>query len=124
MVFGIGTDIIEVVRIERELMRGIGFKEKIFSVREIEYCESKRFPAQNYAARFAAKEALFKALGTGWRNGQTFRDIEILGNALGNPEISLSGKTEEFYKQNNLKNIQVSISHIKEYATAFVTIEQ
>ena len=124
MIFGVGTDIIEVDRVGRKLGEDSGFKSDIFSPSEIEYCDSKRFPAQHYAARFAAKEALFKAMGTGWRGGIKFRDIEILRDELGKPTIALSGKTRDFHEQNNLENIQISISHIKEYAVAFVTIEQ
>lgn len=101
-----------------------GFKADIFSPAEIEYCDSKHYPAQHYAARFAAKEAVFKALGTGWRGGRKFRDIEVLRDEMGKPTIALSGKTREFHEQENFKNIQISISHIKEYAVAFVTIEQ
>ena len=124
MIFGIGTDIIEVARVKRELEKDLGFKEKIFSAKEIEYCDSKRFFEQNYAARFAAKEAFFKAMGTGWRGGQEFRDIEVVGDDLGKPEITLSGKTKEYFEDRELKNIHVSISHIKDYAVAFVIIEK
>lgn len=114
----------EVGRVARALEKDVGFKGSIFSPKEIDYCDSKHFPAQHYAARFAAKEAFFKALGTGWRDGRRFKDIEVLGDSLGKPDIILSGKTKEEYDKDGLKNIQLSMSHIKEYALAFVVIEQ
>lgn len=78
MIFGIGIDIIEVERVKNQISKSNGFREKIFTEREIEYCESKKNKAQHYAARFAAKEAFFKAIGTGWRNGMAFNAIIIL----------------------------------------------
>lgn len=123
MIFGIGTDIIEVHRMKRELEKDIGFRESIFTKEEIDYCDSMKSFAQNYAARFAAKEAFFKAIGTGWQGGLTFKDIEILRDELGKPEIRLSGKTKDYCDQKGLRNFQVSLSHIKEYAVAFITIE-
>lgn len=124
MIFGIGVDIIEVKRVKKQLDENNGFKEKIFSEKEIKYCDAKKNKEENYAARFAAKEAFFKALGTGWRFGLEFKEIEILGDELGKPEIKLYGKTREFVKENNLKNFHVSVSHLKEIATAFVIIEK
>jgi holo-[acyl-carrier protein] synthase len=109
MIFGIGTDIIEVARVGQKLGADSGLKGDIFSPAEIEYCDSKHFPAQHYAARFAAKEAFFKAMGTGWRGGLKFKDVEILRDELGKPTVALSGKTREFHEQENLKNIQISI---------------
>ena len=79
MILGIGTDIIEVSRIEKEISKERqGFQKKVFTANEIQYCETKRFKAQNYAARFAAKEACLKAIGTGLRDGLSWKDIEIL----------------------------------------------
>ncbi|MBP7870250.1 MAG: holo-ACP synthase, partial [Candidatus Saccharicenans sp.] len=77
MIFGVGVDIIEVDRIEDKLSRTPGLKDKLYTPVEIGYCESKKFPAQHYAARFAAKEAFLKALGTGWSRGVKFSEIEI-----------------------------------------------
>ena len=124
MIFGIGIDNIEVARIKKQIESNNGFKEKIFSSKEIAYCETKRNKEQNYAARFAAKEAFFKALGTGWRNGFEFTDVEIVNNELGKPEINLKGKTRMFADKNKLSNIYVSLSHLKESAVAFVIIEK
>jgi holo-[acyl-carrier protein] synthase len=124
MIFGLGTDIIEVDRIRKEISKESGLKEKVFAPAEIEYCESKNDKAQHYAARFAAKEAFFKALGTGWGHGIEFQDVMVLNNVQGRPEIKLKGKAHDFFKSNNLKNIQLSMSHIKELASAFVIIEK
>ena len=124
MIFGIGTDIIEVKRVKRLIEKGSRFKERIFTSREIEYCDSKRNSAENYAARFAAKEAFLKAIGTGWRGGFTFKDVEILKDKLGKPEIRLHGKAEKFVKDQKISKVQVSLSHIKEFANAVVTLER
>jgi holo-[acyl-carrier protein] synthase len=124
MIFGIGIDIIEVDRIRKQIEKGERFKERIFTDKEQQYCEPKRNKAQNYAARFAAKEAFFKAIGTGWRGGITFKDVEIVNNEAGKPEIFLYGKAREFVKENELKNIQVSLSHIKNFASAIVAVEK
>lgn len=123
MIFGIGTDLIEVERVKKSVEKIDGFKEKIFSSDEILYCESKKRKFEHYAGRFAAKEAFFKAIGTGWRNGLAFNEIEIINDKLGKPEIRLNGKALEFKNNNKIDKIQVSISHIKETAIAFVIVE-
>jgi len=124
MIFGIGTDIIEVERIKKQISKGNRFKEKIFTHNEIQYCESRKAKAQNYAARFAAKEAFFKAIGTGWRGGLSLKEIEIANNKLGKPEIVLFGKTKELTEQIKVTNIQVSLSHLKDLASAIVVLEK
>ena len=124
MIFGTGTDIIEVERVANQISKSNGFREKIFTEREIGYCESKRYKAQHYAARFAAKEAFFKALGTGWRDGMTHIEIEILNNELGKPEIVLHGKTKKVFRRYSIKNIYVSLSHIKNFVNAIVILEK
>lgn len=123
LIAGIGTDIIEVERIARELKKESKLKEKLFTPFEISYCDPKRHPEQHYAARFAAKEAFFKALGTGWRYGMEYAEIEIQNNELGKPELQLRGKTKEFADSKGITRINVSISHLNKYATAFVIIE-
>lgn len=124
MIFGIGTDIIEVDRVGKQVADCTGFREQIFTEREIKYCESKRSKAQNYAARFAAKEALFKALGTGWRGGLAWSEIEILNNRLGKPEVFVHGKIKRFIEKKKITRIHVSLSHINNLANAFVIIEK
>jgi holo-[acyl-carrier protein] synthase len=123
MIVGIGTDIIEVKRIERLLSKQERFKERIFTRGEIEYCEHKKNYIQNYAARFAVKEAFLKAIGTGWREGVTFKEIEVANNEKGKPDLVLSGTVKKITEEMGVTNIQVSISHIKDLAIAFVILE-
>lgn len=125
MTFGVGIDIIEVSRIQKELSKeNGGFKAKVFTKNEIEYCESKVTKAQNYAARFAAKEAFFKALGSGWSKGFAWTEVEIAKDEAGKPYIITHGKTKDFMEHNKISNIQISLSHIKETATAIVSLEK
>jgi holo-[acyl-carrier protein] synthase len=123
MIVGIGTDIIEVNRIERLLSEQKRFKERIFTRVEIEYCEHKKNNVQNYAARFAVKEALLKAIGTGWREGVAFKEIEVKNNEKGKPELALSGTVKTITEEMGVKNIQVSISHLKDLAIGMVILE-
>ncbi|MDD4644472.1 MAG: holo-ACP synthase [Bacteroidales bacterium] len=124
MIFGIGTDIIEVERIRRFVSKGDAFKQRAFTPDEIVYCDSYRDPAPFYAARFAAKEAYVKALGTGFTGGIGFNQIEVIHVELGKPEIRLSGKAKEITEEKGIKTIHVSISHIKEWANAVVVLEK
>ena len=94
-IFGIGTDIINIKRINNSIKRGgLNFKKKIFSDREIKYCEKKKNPSAFYAKRFAAKEAFSKALGTGISKGISFNEIIVKNIKSGKPLIKLSGKTK------------------------------
>lgn len=124
MIYGIGIDIIEVSRIQAVMEKDIGFREKIFTPGEIEYCETKKHKHENYAARFSAKEAFMKAIGTGWRFGIRFADIDIHHDEYGKPLISLSGKAEELAVREKISKIHVSLSHLKEMATAIVIVEK
>ena len=119
-----GTDIIEVKRIERLLSKQERFKERIFTRGEIEYCEQKKNNVQNYAARFAVKEALLKAIGTGWREGVAFKEIEVKNNEKGKPELVLSGTAKTITEEMGVTNIQVSISHLKDLAIGVVILER
>lgn len=121
MTIGIGTDIIEVERVGRAISQE-AFKKKVFSEREIAYCESQK-KDESFAGRFAAKEAFFKALGTGWRDGMGITEVEILNDHLGKPEIYLSGKAKEVFEQKGGTHVHLSISHIKTQAIAFVILE-
>jgi holo-[acyl-carrier protein] synthase len=121
MIIGIGTDIIEVERVARAIAQE-AFRKKVFSEREISYCESQK-KDESFAGRFAAKEAFFKALGTGWRQGMGITEVEILNDHLGKPEIHLSGKAKEVFVQKGGSHIHLSISHIKTQAVAFVILE-
>jgi holo-[acyl-carrier protein] synthase len=124
MIFGTGIDIIEVSRIKTVMERDIGFREKIFTPGEIEYCETKRHKYENYAARFSAKEAFLKAIGTGWRFGIRFADIDVYHDEYGKPLIRLSGKAEELARDEGISKIHVSLSHVKEMASAVVILER
>jgi holo-[acyl-carrier protein] synthase len=124
MTEGVGIDIADVERIAQRIEKEYGFKEMIFSVEEISYCESKTNQFEHYAARFAAKEAFFKALGTGWITGTSFNDINILNNSQGKPELILSGETKKTLYALENANIKVSLSHIKAMAVAMVIIER
>ena len=123
MIKGIGVDIIDIPRIKKMVAKGSRFFEKVFSETEIDYCRSKYRQEVHFAARFAAKEAFFKAMGTGWRYGMKWQDISVENDRLGKPEIKLSGKTLENFKKNQFNLINLSISHTRDYAVAFVVIE-
>ena len=99
-IFGIGTDIVNIKRLEKLIKKNGGhFKNKIFSKNEINYCEKKKNPFPFYAKRFAAKEALSKALGTGIRKGINFKNIEVYNDNFGKPSIQLKGSTADFLKK-------------------------
>ena len=123
MIFGIGTDLIEVERVAEKMEKKQGFKELVFSPDEIIYCEARTNKYENYAARFAAKEAFLKAIGTGWRNGTAFNEIEIYNDAEGKPEMKFLGLTAKTITDLKLGKIFVSLSHIKSMACAMVIIE-
>jgi holo-[acyl-carrier protein] synthase len=123
LIFGVGTDIIEVQRVEEKLVRTENLKTKLFTPTEIAYCDSKHRPAQHYAARFAAKEAFLKAMGTGWTGGYKFSDIEVVNNSLGKPELFVHGKVAEFCAAHGITGMQASLSHIKDLAKAVVVLE-
>lgn len=122
MVLGLGTDIAEVARIAKSV-EDTRFKERVFSSAEIAYCESRANKNESFAARFAAKEAFFKALGTGWRGGLAFNEVEIIKDELGKPSVRLTGTTAEIIAERNTISIHVSLSHTKETAIAVVIIE-
>ena len=124
MIYGIGTDIVEVDRIVAKLQKGPGFRDLVYTPREIEYCEQQVNAGESYAARFAGKEALLKALGTGFGNGGVhFNEIEITNDANGKPVLELIGAAAGRYEQLQIKQILVSLSHIKTTAIATVIIE-
>jgi holo-[acyl-carrier protein] synthase len=123
MIIGTGIDIIEVERIALRVGRDSGFRDLVFSKDEIIYCESKAFPFEHYAARFAAKEAFLKAAGRGWDSGLSFHEIEVVNQANGKPGLRLSGQTEQELKSLGIRFMHVSLSHLKTMATAVVILE-
>ena len=123
MITGLGIDLIEVERVAAKISKEAGFRELVFSTKEIAYCEKKTNKFEHYAARFAAKEAFFKAIGTGWRKDTAFNEIEITNNTDGKPEIFFLGKTAVTIAEMTLGKIFVSLSHVKTMAVAMVIIE-
>ena len=125
-IFGIGTDIVNIKRMEKSIKKNNNtFKNRIFSTNEISYCDKKKHPYSFYAKRYAAKEALSKALGTGIRKGINFKDIEILNDNFGKPFIKLKGSTAKFLKKKirtSKYSIYLSLSDDLPWAQATVII--
>lgn len=121
MIHGVGTDIIEVKRIEESIKRfGQRFLDRVFTLNEQEYCLYHRDASRHFAGRFAAKEATVKSLGTGFRDGINWLDIEIINNSQGKPVAHLSSKLNDNFDH---AFIHLSISHGRDYATAFAICE-
>ena len=113
---GIGTDIIEISRIEEALEKHQErFLDRLFTKKEQEYCQKHKNPLPNYAGRFAAKEAILKALGTGLVGEMSWHESEVINNEEGKPEVFLSNRLQALYPK---MEILLSISHCKSYATA------
>ncbi len=124
MIVGTGIDIAEVPRIEASIARfGDRFLRRIFTEAEIRYCESKANRVERYAARFAAKEAAMKAIGTGWNHGVAWRDVEVCRQPGGRPTIAFHGKAAQFAAKLGAVHVALSLSHTKEYAVAQVILE-
>ena len=124
MIVGTGIDIAEVPRVGQSIERfGERFLRRVFTDEEIRYCDSKANRVERYAARFAAKEAAMKALGTGWNRGVRWRDIEVLRQPGRRPTIRFHGVAAEFAARLGTKNIALSISHTPEHAIANVILE-
>jgi holo-[acyl-carrier protein] synthase len=125
MVLGVGTDLIETKRIEESIDRyGERFLERIFTAGEIAYCvRKKKNAAESFAARFAAKEAGAKALGTGISRGITWKELEVRREASGRPTLHLSGRAAELAKAMGVRRIQLSLTHSRELAMAVVVAE-
>ena len=124
MIVGTGIDIAEVPRIAEAIARyGDRFLRKIYTEGEIRYCGSKANRVERFAARFAAKEAAMKALGTGWNHGVRFRDVEVSRLPGKRPTITFHGKAAEFAEKLGTKNVALSLSHTAEQAIAQVILE-
>ena len=123
MILGIGTDIFDVERMKSRLDKQPSFIDGIFTDNEINYCNQFKNKAQRFAARYAAKEAFLKAIGTGWRNGITFKDINIVNDDLGKPNIELSGIAKDIADKLKVTSIHLSMSHTNSLANAFVIIQ-
>jgi holo-[acyl-carrier protein] synthase len=124
MIVGTGIDIAEVPRIRQSIERfGERFLHRIFTPGEVRYCDSKANRVERYAARFAAKEAAMKALGTGWNHGVRWRDCEVVRMPGGRPTMEFHGRAGEFAQKLGVKNTALSISHTAEQAIAQVILE-
>jgi holo-[acyl-carrier protein] synthase len=124
MIVGTGIDITEVPRIRDVIERhGERFLKRIFTAGEIQYCESKANRVERYAARFAAKEAGMKAIGTGWNHGVRWRDLEVARKPGGRPILLLHGKAAEFAAKLGATNIALSLTHTEAEAMAQVILE-
>jgi len=124
-VLGVGIDLVDVPRMTKELAReGGGFRETVFVADEIAYCEGQGRPAVHFAARFAAKEAFFKALGTGWRGaGPTWTEVAVARNDLGRPDLVLSGEAADAAHDLGVASIHLSLTHVASLAAAVVVLE-
>ena len=123
MIIGTGIDMIEVERVKALVDKGETTQARFFHAGEMAYCNAQKNYAESYAARFAAKEALFKALGTGWRDGMAWHEIEIRLDALGKPELFLHGEALAKAGSLGVQKIHVSLSHLKDLALAVVVLE-
>ncbi|MGI8788476.1 MAG: holo-ACP synthase [Pyrinomonadaceae bacterium] len=125
MIISIGIDIVEVYRIKETISRTPRFAERVFTLRERAYCESKgAAAAQSYAARFAAKEAFLKALKTGWRGKIKWRDIEVCSDENGVPSLKIGGEAKKLLENLGANRIHISLSHTTEHAVAQVVLEK
>lgn len=118
MVVGIGTDLIDIDRIEQTLAHHSGFKNKLFSVREQAMLEEKQWRSETVAANFAGKEAVLKVFGTGLRNCK-WTEIEILRDALGKPYVDLSGGAQKIAETLGIDEVLISLAHSKKQAVAY-----
>ena len=124
MIAGIGIDIIETERVAEKISRENGFREYVFSAAEISYCEKQKNKFENYAARFAAKEALLKAFGDGMFGKLALNEIEISLNESGAPSFIFTGETKKIIAERKISKILVTLSHLKNIACAAAVIEQ
>ena len=124
MIIGTGVDIMETARFEDAVRKhGARFAQRVCTPAEIAYCEKFKNPAERLAARFAAKEAAFKALGTGWREGVRWVDVEVTHAPSGKPVLILRGRAEEIARRMGVTRSAVSISHSDRYVVAQVIFE-
>jgi holo-[acyl-carrier protein] synthase len=125
MIVGIGIDLVQVERIRREMERhGDGVLLEVLTPPELEYCRALAKPFPSMAARFAAKEALFKALGSGKRGAMNWQELEVRRNELGKPDLILTGATAEAVRQTAADRVHLSLTHTDDHALAAVVLER
>ena len=119
-IVGIGTDIVECLRIGRMIeQHGEMFLTRVYTPREIRYCQARRHSTEHFAGRWAAKEAILKCLGTGWRKGMCWTDMEVRNDTEGAPQVHMCGAARERALELKIANILLTISHCRAYATAY-----
>jgi holo-[acyl-carrier protein] synthase len=119
-IVGIGTDIVECLRIGRMIEEhGELFLSRVFTPREIRYCQARKHATEHFAGRWAAKEAVLKCLGTGWRKGICWTDMEVRNDPDGAPKLHLGGAARERAESLHIADIHITISHCRAYATAY-----
>ena len=119
-IVGIGTDIVECLRIGRMIeQHGELFLTRVYTEREVRYCQARKRAMEHFAGRWAAKEAIMKCLGTGWQRGLAWTDLEIRNDHNGKPEVHLCGATKDRAQDLRIGDILLSISHCRAYATAY-----
>lgn len=125
MIHGVGIDLVENERIENIILKwGDKFLERVFCDQEVAYCSKHAQSSLHYAARFAAKECFLKALGIGLGMGVKLKDIEVTRNSAGQPSIAAHGEALNQLKKNKIKKINMSLTHTKKYAAAFLVMEK
>ncbi len=123
-IVGTGIDIVECLRIAQMIERhGELFITRVYTDAEIEYCTARKAATQHYSGRWAAKEAVLKALGTGWRRGISWRDIEIRNDRRGAPTVNLRAGARDVMEKAGIRRLHVSISHCRSFAVAHVVAE-
>lgn len=118
MAAGIGVDMLEIARMERVIKRRPSFLKRVFTDEERAYCDSCARPAEHYAARFAAREAVLKALGTGFSEGIGFKDVSVTNDERGKPIAMLSGRAAEVAAERGVQEVALSLSHTRDVAVA------
>ena len=123
-VIGLGTDLVRIERFRKFVANNkTALLGRLFTLRELEYAFSRKDPAPHLAARFAAKESCLKAIGTGWRDGISWHDMEVVPDKLGRPDLVLSGRVAEIAGEKGVEMVHLSYSHDGDYATATVILE-
>src|SRR5437870_11465708 len=121
-IVGIGTDIVECLRIGRMIEQHCElFLLRVYTPREIRYCQGRKHSTEHFAGRWAAKEAILKCLGTGWRRGLCWTEVEVRNDPSGRPQVLLCGAAKDIAQQLRISDILLSISHCRAYATAYAT---
>ncbi len=123
MILGLGIDLVEVARMEQAIARGERLVQRLFTPAEVAYCRRHKEPARHFAARFAAKEAGMKAIGTGWSNGVAWKDFEVRLDPRGRPHLFVTGRAAEFARAMGASHSVISLAHDFGLATAVVALE-